>query len=414
MIHYSTRTADVSLYISRGSHSVQNRSSANINQIARILTAISMFALLLFAFGAVKMTATGVTRPMNGTLISPPPNRIFVVNQSGDEYNAWFSTNSTLFLSDTDLAPIEKAMDSRLTNGGEVYFEKGTYLSSKQWRITHQDTVFSAELGTIVDFMTPNPMNLNDSTSGVLILADGVTVQGFTFQNCNMAGIKTKDTNDVVIAGNQIINSWTGIVLESANNVVVDSNRVVLTQGDGIYITGDQSTNKSSNHILVANNEIQYIGDTGIDVSVGTSNITYSFVDLINNTVEWYNDASRSFTSARAGITVSIPVTNFTIQGNIINNMKRGMYANGFNGTISRNTITNFSSGCGIWAYEGNFTDSNVTVHGNSIYSTSALWGISTNKAWTITYNRITVSGRFGNSAINAPNAIKQNNSLYS
>lgn len=212
----------------------------------------------------------------------------------------------------------------------------------------------------------------------------------------------------------RIANTWTGIVFNSVNNSIIDSNTISLTQGDGIYITSDATTNASSNHITIANNEIYNVGDTGIDVSPGSNNIQYAFITLENNTVDGYNSASRSPTRVGSGLTIWPSVTNFSVRGNILKNLGLGAYINGFNGIVSGNLIFNFSKGSGIWAWSGAFTNSNVTVESNRIYSASANRGISTNKAWVIQNNRLTVSGLNGNSAITASNAIKKNNTAYS
>ena len=212
----------------------------------------------------------------------------------------------------------------------------------------------------------------------------------------------------------RIANTWTGIVFQSVNNSTIDSNTISLTQGDGIYIAGDVATNASSNHITIANNKIYNVGDTGIDVSPGSSNINYAFIAVENNTVDGYNRASRSSTPDASGMTIWPSVSNFTVRGNSLKNLKLGAYINGFNGIIRGNLIFNFSAGCGIWAFYGNFKYSNVTVESNRIFSASATWAISTNKGWTIQNNRLTVRGNDGNSAIYAPNAVKKNNAAYS
>jgi hypothetical protein len=232
--------------------------------------------------------------------------------------------------------------------------------------------------------------------------------------NTTWTGIMVGSGYKCEIRNCRIVNTWTGIVFKSVNNSIIDSNIISLTQGDGIYITGDVVTKASSNRITIANNRIYNVGDTGIDVSPGSSNISYAFIALENNIVDGYNSASRSSSPVGSGITIWPSISNFSVRGNILQNLKLGSYINGFNGIISGNLIFNFSAGSGIWAWSGNFVKSSVTVEFNRIYSASATLGISTNKAWVIQNNRLTVGGRSGNLAICASNAIKKDNLAYS
>jgi hypothetical protein len=339
---------------------------------------------------------------------------VFTVTQSGERYYAWFARNNTLFRSSTESSLLIDAIDACLTNGGEVYFRRGTYNSLNQWKITRRNTTFTAEKGTVVDFQTVVPMNLNDSRSGVLIAADDVTVQGFKIENCNTAGIKAAGVNNITIRNNQIFNTWTAIALKSVSNAFVDSNYVTLTQGDGIYVTGDPKTNKSSNNVTIINNRVCFVGDTAIDVSAGITNTTFRFINIEHNSVEGYNAVSRSPTPSGAAVTIDVPVDYFSVKRNNVSNVKLGLYVNGSNGTLSGNLILNFSGESGIWAYQGNFINSNVTLEHNGMYSSSALWAISTNKSWVIRNNRLTVSDRNGDLAVCARNAVKENNTAYS
>jgi parallel beta-helix repeat protein len=382
------------------------------SEIERVISGLLVLSLIFVSLIVVNQVAGSsvitISLSTGGTV--RVLDSIITVNQSGDTYSAWFATNDSLFKSSTSLGSLVGSIVARLTNGGEVYFKQGTYASFDQWNVNNRNIELIAESGTIVDFQTVKPMNAKESNSGILISADGVSVQGFTIINCDKAGIKVRDVKHITIKDNNVFNTWSGIVLESVNDTIIKSNWINLTQGDGIYVTGDASANYNCKNVTVESNQVNNVGDTGIDVSNGGSAITFVTINVINNKVNEYNSVSRSSTPNGMGLTISSVVDTFIVQGNVLENLKSGALINGFNGVATSNQIINFGSGSGIWGNVG----TNVKIELNQIYSSPANWAVSTNKAWIIENNRLTVNGHDGDSAIYAPNAIKQNNTAYS
>jgi hypothetical protein len=298
-----------------------------------------------------------------------------------------------------------------LSGGGEADFHNGTYIANNRWQITQSNIALIADTGVVIDFKDSNPTNQNDSSAGILIKANNVSVQGFTIKNCDRSGLKVRDASNIRLLNNNIWNVWTGITFESVNDSLIDSNIVNLTQGDGIYLTGDYLTNGNSKNITVNNDDIYSVGNTGIDISNGNSNIAFQTIKLTSNDIKEFNNATTSPNAIGLGISIGSNVTDYLVAANTVDDMNFSLITNGKDGLISNNTLTDFRLGSGIWGTESN----NVTASYNSIFSSrsSASNGIDTDKAWALTDNKITVKDLSGDSAIHAVNARKINNTNY-
>ena len=395
------------------------------------------------------------------------------VNQSGGLCYAWFANNS-LFQANPYSYSLISSIVSYLdtTGGGIVYFENGSYTSFEPWRITVPHITLIAERGTIVDFS----VNPKVPAYGIGVFADDVTVRGFVIQNRG-AGIHAFDTEQTYLENNTILNSWTGIILESCNNSQVISNTISLTQGDGIYITIDNVTNGTSSNIVVNYNTLLNIGDTGIDFSEGSGHSTFYNAVVHHNVAYGYNAYTVSTWAYPGFVSVCTEVYGFSIINNTSYNGQNGIYIGGNNGIARDNHVKdfvmypyliydthNFTHGSGmsicgnndaitnntliasnssplplyditIGSAENVVIDSNnlfgsficgiynvrginrITVTKNAIFSQDAnsIWGIQAGRqVWDIENNRLTVNGKEGNAAINAPYCTVLNNIGYS
>ena len=122
-------------------------------------------------------------------------------------------------------------------------------------------------------------VNASGSGSAISLIADGITLEGFTTTNSGSsgrdAGIKVTSNNNIITGNNASSNDGSGIDLSDSNNNTIGNN-VGNNNGNGIDLYGSRHNTITGNN--VSNN------DNGIDLSFGSNNNTITGNIASNNT----------------------------------------------------------------------------------------------------------------------------------
>ena len=277
---------------------------------------------------------------------------------------------------------------------------------------------------------TVNPTN-GTSPSGVIIVADNVTLQGFTiyrpygiyasYFNCPgvlIGGLYAGDSyypvNDPV-SGAQILDNamgsvgnevWHGVYIwESDDNLVqgnnITANPVGHWAGISIY-DGDVAPPNTSTGNIIDDNTI----NAGISVgtSAGTDNsgtqITDNTISTASNILLYYSDSSDVVVSGNTLMggqirnygNATIQLTNLTVAGNTVNTgSTNGMYLTFVNGgLITGNTVTGRLNGIAVF-------DSNGIVISDNISSGNRAGGIVVARVDDVLIDHNEVTNNTGN-----------------
>ena len=211
--------------------------------------------------------------------------------------------NSDLVVVDTTHTTIQAAIDAAGV-GATILVGEGTYAENLVINVENLTLVAAHQFDAIIN--TQAGFNAGSGFGGITILADGVTLNGFTInQNVGQAVINTHDSNGVSILNNAINGIGgaeprgidVGFATGNSNGVIITGNSfndlyagVYFNQGDAVTINNNSFTNMGDGAIVVDGTW-----------SVGTVGVT-------NNTT----------TDAGALIYVFNPAGTFTVSGNTL------------------------------------------------------------------------------------------------
>ena len=296
---------------------------------------------------------------VNGTAIGAV-NTYTVQNiQGATTFSATFSSNTPkTWLVDSqgtgDFNSIQAAINAS-ASGDTIYVKSGTY--DEHPLITKTLTLIGQNASsTIIDGQGQNrqltsPDLIPESSGSILaIVANGVTVSGFTIQNSVSGG--------------------SAIWLQGYNYTTV-SNNIIINDGDGIRILNSTGNMISGN--TITNNPYTSLGfDSSYNNSVISNFISNNYI----------------------GIGAGIPSYNNTFSYNNVTGNSYGFYLAMYNSTFFRNNISN-----------------NVQVAFYGSYTNSWDNGVSGGNFWSDYRSKYPNASQIGNSGIgNTPYVIDSNN----
>ena len=249
----------------------------------------------------------------------------------------------------TEYSTIQEAIDA--SNPGDIiYVSKGTYY--EHLAITKDRLVLVGEnvSTTIIDG--------NQTGTGIRILANNVTITGFTIQGSGLQyeedqGIYVYRSSNQTIAGNIIHNCHVGIRVHDSRNSRIIENTVGNNSDSGIILQ------VNTRNTFINGNNITNNGYVGINVFAYADNNTISENTIMNN--------------GYCGIQLYLPRWN-SVHGNILMFNERGVRFVGdrtaYN-TISDNAIAQNKYGIDFW---DNSSLHNVIYHNDIINNAYQLY----------------------------------------
>lgn len=94
-----------------------------------------------------------------------------------------------------------------------------------------------------------------------------ILVQRVKVTNAFGAGIGFRDFNGVTVEDCQVNNAWTGISIQGGSNATIRRNRITNIKGNGIFPEVLQSQGKVVTDVIMEDNYLENIGDTGIGIA---------------------------------------------------------------------------------------------------------------------------------------------------
>lgn len=311
----------------------------------------------------------------------------------------------------THFSSLQDGVDAA-SEGGTVNVAAGTYLGAA---VHKESLVIRGQEGAIIDGTGVQ------ADAGFVVTEPGVTIEGFTIQNWNNAGILLTGlaTAHNSIIQNNIITANENGISAFTNGNIISHNTISDNVNNGIYIQGTQNT--ITNNIVTGNTPTGSSWKAGILVE-GNDNIISGNTASNNhklgiyilgdeNVVNSNNASGNGFSGGWRGIHLegsNNQITDNIVDGNnsdgieidresssnlisentVTNNRDNGIRARGTNHTISSNTcVNNGRSGIDV-----NITDANTSVVENTVEENSE-YGIYSRGGNTITGNIITGNG---------------------
>lgn len=262
------------------------------------------------------------------TLINVTLNSGAAVNVSGNVSGNW--TNDNTYIVNGDIT-IPTGQTLIIEQGTEIKFD-GYYSVTVNGTITANGTLnnpieFSSNTGsTTADFW--NNININSNLSnpstlnycilenakldnngnniGVIHINGNAIITNNIINNSEATGIRVSSSGTVSVFGNTITNCHYGVLVAGTGNISIDNNKISNTNSIGI------AANNQSSNTLVTNNIVHDCYPYGIQVT-GNMNVTNNMIYNING------------------------------------NGAAGIFVNGYQPTLSNNTI--FSNTNGIMLY---------------------------------------------------------------
>ena len=193
-------------------------------------------------------------------------------------------SGSILYVDDdggAEFTSIQDAIDTA-SNGDTVYVFAGTYvehvLVDKSIKLIGQNS-----RKTIID----GSVDLIGASSAVRIMADKVTVSGFTIRNAMKSGIYM-DSTDSKITQNIIVNNgFEGIYLHSGDNNIITDNEIIKNARGVLVLSG---------YNLIKGNAIKSCDQFGISIDpdatpnhVYQNNFIGNAINALDYNVRWGN-----------------------------------------------------------------------------------------------------------------------------
>ena len=346
-------------------------------KLSKPLWALIVFVLLSAVVVAVTtITDTGITSDSGTitTISSSNVNNIFYVDSTSE---------------------LQSTIDS-CSSGCKIIIERGTYdFSGVQVNVSNSDiNIVGAGKSTILnninlevsedsDNVLIRDLYLQSDTGRVLDVrsTDNVIVSNNYLTGGNDACVFANGTENLMIVNNHLNNCSYGIHIIGSNNLLIDENSIINSNGDAIqYAVSD---NRSYGFAIISNNIIRGVSTGGsaggIDVREYGGNLTH--VEVVDNIVENF---------LNKGIKVEGDYS--TISGNVVSNSTSGSHplitTTGQYNLISSNILYGVdNSPAGIQSsYNGN---AYITISGNQVYNvTRGIISFDTN----LISNYVTVS----------------------
>ena len=154
-----------------------------------------------------------------------------------------------------------------------------------------------------------------------------IVIRGFTLSG-GLYGIYAKGSSDLTIVNNTIYNvGQEGVIIKSgiskqplsnfiiANNIIVETGKVLSQYGEGIYIgDGNDKFNQILKNVTIAGNSISHTMNEAIDIKINTKNVNIHS-NIINNTNLKFNGVITVATSNRHGEDSNISISHNNIVG---------------------------------------------------------------------------------------------------
>ncbi len=296
----------------------------------------------------------------------------------------------------SDNAKIGQALDI-VTDGGNIYVASGTYnedLTINTANIKLYGAMAGidgndASRGVGESLLTPH-------SPGIVVNADGVTVDGFAITGADN-GIEVLSADNVTLKNNVItFSTLNGIYVTGSNTVSINGNKIDGTDYDGIYALTNTGLNIAGNTILNS-------GLAGIPNERGNG-ILLSHTS--GSTITGNDITGSLWDGIKAVFSDNLNVNNNTIYSVTRSGVS---VENSANAVIDANTLTNLGM-VGVWS-EKNAT---ATITNNYIDDAGSYFGIFHNYGdnATITGNTVTASDIYGFYIRNSSNLDISNNTI--
>jgi len=244
-----------------------------------------------------------------------------------------------------DFSTIQEAVDNAPI-GGAVFVRNGVYVElvtiGKPLSLIGEDGKNTIIVGVF-------PLSSLWTWPVIKVVADDVTISGFTIKNAPDGILITGRPSRCKISGNNIVDNFRhGIGIETSENHVISGNNITGNKGDGIVVS-------SSNNIISGNN-ITRNGESGI-TCYQSENVTIRHNIISNN----YNGGL----SLRWGGPFYVYENNIT--DNQVYGIQFGLGCN--NSSIYQNNIMRNSIGVELYSHAlsvtGSFGSENIVYQNN-------------------------------------------------
>lgn len=302
-----------------------------------------------------------------------------------------------------DFVDIQSAIDSLPATGGLVYVRSGLYdLGGKPLVLRSNLTLIGDGIDKTVVRLYPTLTNGSSNVEDEMTSdseIDNVDVENFTLiqnvipqnhhggivlrgqesQNITIADLKVTTTSgagisipnfeNLLIEHCIIENTWTGITFNDGSNGTIRGNIITNTTGDAI------GSGRHVTDIVIESNEIENVGDTGIDISSQswvTGNQPHERIVARNNTLE------------NCGVRVTNSIDVLIEQNNIENgtiSIDAGQGTPINVSVVGNNIVSEGSYGIGFKGASNSLAENNTIImeqqstSGNQSGIIAAIWG---------------------------------------
>lgn len=276
--------------------------------------------------------------------------------------------------------------------------------------ITSTGDVFDFTLKDLtVDQNAPAPDNAGSSCISFRYGSHtNILIQRVKVTNAFGAGIGIPRFNGVTIEECQIYNVWTGITLSGGTNGLIKGNRLVNIPGNGIFPQAIQSESRVVTDMIIEDNYLENIGDTGIGIAslsglpphqnitvrrntIKTAGIGVTGgkdIYIIGNTIETTRDLP-IYADCAQGLS-----SNIVVDGNkIITSSKNGIgFYTSQDCRATNNEITMLTPGVGVTQIGILATIRGTGLIENNTIVNPANYGIDF-AGWSVSSSSITIRG---------------------
>ncbi|MDD3019919.1 MAG: right-handed parallel beta-helix repeat-containing protein [Alphaproteobacteria bacterium] len=345
--------------------------------------------------GKIILTAKKV-KVGNSASVTGPTQITAQTTELGSTINGVVSGTSDTVNVLSDNAKIGQALDI-VTDGGNIYVASGTYnedLTINTANIKLYGAMAGidgndASRGAGETLLTPH-------SPGIVVNADGVTVDGFMITGADN-GIEVLSADNVTLKNNVITSSTlNGIYVTGSNTVSINGNKIDGTDYEGIYALTNTGLNITGNTILNT-------GLAGIPAEKGSGIL---LENTSNSTITGNDITGSLWDGVKAVFSDNLNVNNNTIYSVTRSGVS---VENSANAVIDSNTLTNLGM-VGVWSEK----NAAATITNNYIDDAGSYFGIFHNYGdnATIAGNTVTASDIYGFYIRNSSNLDISNNTI--